>query len=291
MIGHGEIGSALTHMLAQRSDIVVESWDKNIDIVPGQKSLSIIIPSSDVVCICVPTWSARSALQTIAPLLAPQTIVVTLCKGFEKETCMNAHELFRRNLPSTTPLVFLGGPMIAEELLADTPTIALAASADARARRAITELFQGTILAIRETDDVDGAIMAGALKNVYALGLGIGDALGIGSNAHGALVVIAAREMALIVQKSGGRPETAFGLSGLGDLVATAQSANSTNYTTGIRFAQGLPPLRGSEALNTITCIASTLENLIPKLPFLEAIRAVVLDGKDAREAMKNVLS
>jgi glycerol-3-phosphate dehydrogenase len=291
IIGRGEIGSALWHILRKKEEIRVASWDKNIDIVPNQQSLSTLIPSSDVVFICVATWSARGVLQTITPLLAPHTIVVTLCKGFEKETCTNVYDLFTRNLPSATPFVFLGGPMIAEELLADTPTVALVASNNPDARRTLVQLFHGTLLRVQESNDVRGAAISGALKNVYALGLGIADALGIGSNAHGVLVAIAVQEMMFIVEKHGANPQTALGLAGIADLVATSQSANSTNYTTGVRFAQGLPPLRGSEALNTIFCLSSALTTELPTLPFLKAVRAIVLEEKDPQEAMHSVLA
>ena len=80
-----------------------------------------------------------------------------------------------------------------------------------------------------------------------------------------------------IISKIGGISETALGPAGLGDLVATSQSVNSTNYTTGIRFAQGLAPTRGSEALNTIPCIVKIPNINLKELPFLKAIYNIVV--------------
>ena len=88
-----------------------------------------------------------------------------------------------------------------------------------------------------------------------------------------------------LVTTVGGNPQTAFGPAGLGDLVATSQSANSTNYTTGIRFAQSLKPVRGSEALNTIPCIVNIPGIVLSDLPFIQSIYHVVVEKKPAHEA------
>ncbi len=290
ILGQGEMGRALAHVLAARIDIHQERWDKNTSIVPDQRSLSVIVPASDIVFVCVPTWSARGVLQTIAPLLAPTTIVVTLCKGFEKETCTNVHDLFTRNLPSATPFVFLGGPMIAEELMNDLPTVALVTSANPHARAIITALFAHTVVATQESDDIVGATLSGALKNVYALGLGMSDGLNLGRNTHGILLTRAVEEMVRIVVALGGKRETALGIAGMGDLVATSSSAQSTNYSTGVRFAQHLPPLCGSEALNTLACIQSVLRDHVASIPFFEAINAVGEAGYDPRAAISTLL-
>lgn|SRR3989338_338977 len=290
ILGYGEIGKAIHHLLLPQTDITVTCWDKNSDIVPEQQTLEAILPTCDVLFVCVPTWTTRSALQSIHPFLKPETIVVSPSKGFEKETCHRVDTLFPQNLPLHNPFVFLGGPMIAEEISAGLAAIGVAASTSIEARTIVAKLFDRTPLVICQTDDVAGAVLAAALKNIYALGLGICDGLNMGSNIHGALVSQATREMMRIIATVDGNPETALGPAGLGDLVATAQSANSTNYTTGIRFAQGLKPVRGSEALNTIPCIVNIPGVVLSDIPFLQAIYRIVVDKTPAQEAMLGVL-
>lgn len=291
ILGYGEIGRAIDVVLSKNTNITIVRWDKNIDILPNQPALSAMIPVCDVLFVCIPTWLVRSALQGIHDLLKPETIVVSVSKGFEKESCTRVDDLFRAIIGDTNPVVFLGGPMIAEELIAGSQTKAIAASSDERARTMMQELFAGTAIGLETSDDFEGVITSASLKNIYALGLGICDALNLGANVHGVFLAQSAREMMHVVVSHGGRGETALGLAGLADLVATSQSPNSTNYTTGVRFARGLEPLRGSEALNTLPCVVKTMTNVIADLPFLRAIHAIVIDGAEARSTMLKLLA
>ncbi len=284
ILGYGELGKAIHHLLSSQPDITVTCWDKNSDILPEQQPLESIIPTCTILFVCVPTWTARAALQSIHALLTPKTIVVSPSKGFEKETCHRVDTLFPQNLPSDNPFVFLGGPMIAEEIVAGLPAIGVAASTSSEARSTVAALFSQTPLVVQHTDDVSGTVLVASLKNIYALGLGICDGLSLGSNLHGALVAQATHEMIAIVTKTGGSPKTALGPAGLGDLVATAQSSNSTNYTTGLRFANGQKPVRGSEALNTIPCVQNVPGIVMAEHPFLQAIHNIVVNQHPARE-------
>lgn len=291
ILGYGEIGKAIDTVLSTKASLTIERWDKNVDILPNQPALATMIPSCDVLFVCIPTWVVRSALQGIRDLLKPETIVVSVSKGFEKESCIRVDDLFTTIIGTANPMVFLGGPMIAEELIAGTPTKAIAASTNERARNTMTALFADTSIGLETSDDFEGVITAASLKNIYALGLGICDALNFGANAHGVFLAQATREMMHVVVSHGGRAESALGLAGLADLVATSQSPNSTNYTTGVRFARGLAPLRGSEALNTLPCIMDSMSTVIADLPFLRAIHAVVVEGADATHVMRELLT
>lgn len=290
ILGYGEFGKALHHILLPQPDITLSCWDKNSDILPHQSTLANIIPTADILFVCVPTWAVRSALQGIRQYVSPKTIIVSPSKGFEKETCQRVDTLFPQSLPNHNPFVFLGGPMISEEILANQPAIGVAASKSPEARQAVAALFQSTPLVVHQTSDIAGAVLAAACKNVYALGLGICDGLTMGNNIHGALVSQATQEMMVLVATVGGKTTTALGPAGLGDLVATAQSSHSTNYTTGIRFAQGLKPVKGSEALNAIPCIVNIPNVNLSSIPFLQAIYNIVVLKTDPKQEMFNVL-
>lgn len=291
ILGFGEIGKALHTTLSSKPSINLKCWDKNADILPHQETLDTIIPTCDVIFICVPTWLVRSALQAIHRFLKPGAILVSVSKGFEKETCTRVDKLFATICQSDHAFVFLGGPMIAEELIAGTKSRAIAASVHAETLSTIIALFDHTNLCVEASDDLEGIVTAASLKNIYALGIGIGDGLNIGSNGHGILISKAIKEMMLIVVAHGGRAESALGLAGLADLVATSQSPNSTNYTTGVRLARGQPPLRGSEAINTIPCIATTVKDILDDLPLLRAINAVVIDHADPAVSIDAIIS
>lgn len=291
VLGFGEIGKAIHAVLQNQPNTTIKCWDKNADILPHQEPLATMIPSCDVLFVCVPTWLVRSALQGVHRFLKPDAILVSVSKGFEKETCTRVDKLFTTICQSDHAFVFLGGPMIAEELIAGTKSRAVAASAHAQALNTVTALFEHTNLCVEASDDLEGVVTAASLKNIYALGIGIGDGLNIGSNGHGVLVSQAIKEMMCIVVAHGGRAESALGLAGLADLVATAQSPNSTNYTTGIRLAREQLPLHGSEAINTIPCIAITVKDILDDLPFLKAIHAIVINHANAATNIESILS
>jgi len=290
ILGYGEIGKALHHLLLPQPELTLSCWDKNSDILPHQSTLANIIPTCDVLFVCVPTWTTRSALQSVRAYLHPETIVVSLSKGFEKETCHRIDTLFPQNLPLGNPFVFLGGSMIAEEIIMGLAAVGVAASNSPHARKVVAALFGNTALVVSQSDDVTGVVLSAACKNIYALGLGICDGLNMGSNIHGALVSQATKEIMTIVTKTGGKAETALGPAGLGDLIATSQSTNSTNYTTGLRFAQGLEPIRGSEALNAIPCIVQIPNITLSELTFLQAIYHIVVTKRPVKEAFLEVL-
>lgn len=291
ILGYGEIGRAIATVLSKNTHVIIHCWDKNVDILPNQPHLSTMIPNCEVLFVCIPTWLVRSALQGIRDLISPSTILISVSKGFEKETCTRVDRLFSAILSDNNPLVFLGGPMIAEELIAGSSTHAVAASTYSDACTTVSRLFDGTTVRVEQSDDFEGVVTAASLKNIYALGLGICDALNLGANAHGVFLTLAIQEMTRIIAVQGGRAETALGLAGLGDLVATTQSQNSTNYSTGVRFARGLAPVRGSEALNTLPCIMTTIPNIANVAPLLSAIHAIVVNGADVKRTMRQFLT
>jgi glycerol-3-phosphate dehydrogenase (NAD(P)+) len=251
-----------------------------------------MIPQCTVLFLCVPTWLLRSAIQEIKPFLTPGTILVSVSKGFEKETCTRVDHLIASLLPDKTyPFVFLAGPMIAEELVTGAPTEALAVSHNDSARKTVIDLFAKSSLSIHASDDVEGVITAASLKNIYALGVGICDGLDLGATAHGCFLSHAVREMQNIILAHHGNPETALSIAGIGDLIATTQSQHSTNYTTGIRLARGLEPQRGSEGLNTLSCLARMKnDGELPKTPFLSAIADIVLKKMEPHTRLRALL-
>lgn len=275
VLGYGEIGSAIAHMLSTNTRIAVTAWDKNASKIPNQPPLESIVPGADVIVVCVPTWVLGNALQSIGALIKPGTILVTLTKGFEKESCRTVPDVVAQTLPAATH-VHLAGPMLAEELHAGSIATAVAASTNAAARKKVVSLFRGTALRVVPSADIVGVAIAGALKNVYAIGMGAIDELALGANARGWYTVRAVDEMRAVVEAFGGKKQSAFGIAGLGDLVATGTSTASGNYTVGRELARGAAPSKPSEGMHVLPCIFKRLPDLAATLPLLQAINIIV---------------
>ena len=275
ILGFGEIGSAIHNILQKNTRISLSAWDKNAHKLPEQVPLETLIPSADIVLVCVPTWILANALQSVKNLLKPECIIVTVAKGFEKESCRTLPEILAQTMPST-PHVHLAGPMLAEELHAGKSAIAVVASTNAKARRKVAALFRSTALKVTPSTDMIGVSMAGALKNVYAIGMGALEELELGANARGWYLVRAIEEMRVITEAFGGKAKSVMGMAGLGDLVATGTSPYSGNFTVGRELARGEAPSRPSEGLNVLPCLLRRLPEYSPKLPILNSIALLV---------------
>jgi len=289
MIGAGKIGSAIGKVLAKNRAQVV-FWDALPGKVKRQKPLAAIVPGADAVFLCLPSWCLREAGSSIAPFLSKKTPVVSVSKGLEKGTMLASDGILRQVLPVGTPFVYLGGPLLADELLRGQPGIGVAASADPAALRKMERFFAGTKLRIETSDDVPGVVWSAILKNVYAIGLGMTEGLGWGANARGWFVAKAVEEAGGILEDLGGRRETFHGVAGVGDMVATGFSPHSKNRTLGEHWAkEGKAPFE-SEGQVSLPQLLETLGRRARKYPVLMAIKAALLDGVRVRSVFGKLL-
>jgi glycerol-3-phosphate dehydrogenase (NAD(P)+) len=150
----------------------------------------------------------------------------------------SASQLWSQQLPSVA-MAALSGPNLARELAQGLPAASVIASQDrALAQRLQTELRTAN-LRLYTNADLLGTEIAAALKNVMAIAAGISDGLGLGSNAKASLLCRGLAETGLVLKALGGQPSTLYGLAGLGDLLATANSPLSRNYRFGLLLAEG----------------------------------------------------
>jgi glycerol-3-phosphate dehydrogenase (NAD(P)+) len=226
MLGAGKIGSAIGRTLA-KNGVRVAYWDALPGKVRGQKPLAEIVPRASGLFLCLPSWCLREAAQSVAPLLRRGAFVVSVSKGLERGTQLASDAVLHQVLPEGAPFVYLGGPLLADELLKGQPGVGVAASADPAALRKMRALFAGTRLKIETTDDVAGTVWSAILKNVYAIGLGMTEGLGWGANARGWFTAKAVAEAGGILEDLGGRRETFHDTAGVGDFVATGFSPHS----------------------------------------------------------------
>ena len=181
----------------------------------------------------VPALSAR-----LAPLWPNAVPLLSCSKGIDPVGLCGASQLWSQQLPSVA-MAALSGPNLARELAQGLPAASVIASQDrALAQRLQTELRTAN-LRLYTNADLLGTEIAAALKNVMAIAAGISDGLGLGSNAKASLLCRGLAETGLVLKALGGQPSTLYGLAGLGDLLATANSPLSRNYRFGLLLAEG----------------------------------------------------
>lgn len=268
ILGMGEIGTALYSILKEKKNVTVRGWDKNSSKIPGQGTLEESLEGSEVVFLCVPSWTLRGALHGISALVPRDACVVSLAKGIEKETCKTTDELLKEYLPEHHVGV-LGGPMIAEEMLAGKHAAGVLGTEFPEARKRIKHLFKKTRLHIAVTSDMRGVALCGVLKNAYSLIIGMSEGLNVGQNAKGAFMAGAVTEMRYAVKLLGGKDRTVHGLAGIGDLFATSTSPNSRNRTVGVALATDGHESIASEGLMSLHCLEKLLTNERDTCPLL----------------------
>ena len=194
-----------------------------------------------IVLLVVPAQTMRENVRRLAPHMRGEQVLVSASKGLEIGSALRMSEVIAQeaaHLPAER-ICALSGPNLAKEVAARKPSLSVVAGRALEAAEAVQALFTAPHFRLYTSADVAGVELAGALKNVIALGAGMCDGLGAGDNAKAALITRGLAEMARLGKAVGAEPLTFSGLAGIGDLVATCTSPLSRNRTTGERLAQG----------------------------------------------------
>jgi glycerol-3-phosphate dehydrogenase (NAD(P)+) len=223
----------------------------------------------------------------ILPFLTPLAPVVTFAKGIESETQKTMSELLAELLPPGQPFVVVGGPLLAHDMMSGKKAIGVFASSNRDALWALSGLFASSDFAVELADDPFGVSLAGVLKNIYAVGIGIADGLGLGDNEKGWLTSLAIREMVAIASALGVDPKIILGTAGVGDFVATASSPDSQNRQIGVEIGiAGICSKRG-EGLSSVPPLLKRLGSSATSFPLLNLISTVGIDCQPARPAFE----
>lgn len=220
--------------------------------------------------------------------------VLSVSKGFIKETGESACARIRRAVPHVRAAVLMG-PLFANEIARMKPCAAVLAGTDPKTRAMFKKILRSTAFRIQETDDVVGAEAGGALKNIYAVFMGVLAGLSFGWNTKSAFMIMALKEMAEVVEHLGGRRETVYGLSGLGDLVTTGFGEQSRNR----RFGEALCTVKSTskavqsvgqvvEGVKTLEGINRVLAGYRGNLPLLKLVKKIVKDGGVSSQLLEN---
>jgi glycerol-3-phosphate dehydrogenase (NAD(P)+) len=195
---------------------------------------------ADVIVMGVPSHGFRGVLEQLAKELRPWVPVVSLVKGLEQGTNYRMSQIVDEVLPGH-PAGILAGPNIAREVADGYAAAAVLAMPDQHLAARLAELFRTRRFRTYTTDDVVGVEMAGALKNVYAIAVGMGYSIGIGENTRAMVMARAIREMSKMGEAAGGHRDTFAGLAGIGDLIVTCTSQRSRNRNVGEQLGAGKP--------------------------------------------------
>ncbi len=194
---------------------------------------------ADVILFVTPSKAIRAVAEQFAKLPVPaETPLVSCTKGIEHESGLRMTEVLREYFP-VNPIGALSGPNHAEEVARRMPAAAVVAFNDLAVAERMQPLFSTPYFRAYTTDDVAGVELGGALKNIYAIAAGVSDGLGFGDNSKAALLTRALVEQLRLGVVLGGRRETFYGLSGIGDLMVTCFSRHSRNRGLGERLGRG----------------------------------------------------
>ncbi len=194
--------------------------------------------TADVLVLAVPSIGMPLLLQQIAEAAPSPRILITLAKGMDRSTHRTMSELIGAAF-SKAAVFTLSGPSHAEEVGRDMPTAVVLAGTNLEQGKVLQREMATTRFRIYRSEDIRGVETCSTIKNVIALATGISDGLGYGDNSRGALITRGLAEMVRFGRSFGVQDATFFGLSGLGDLVATCTSKHSRNRAVGVRLGRG----------------------------------------------------
>jgi glycerol-3-phosphate dehydrogenase (NAD(P)+) len=254
----------------------------------GTASLEEACTDADVLVLGVPSHGLRTVLAEARPFIGPKVPVVSLAKGIEQGTLARMTEVACEVLEGHEPecVGVLTGPNLAREVAAGQPTASVVAMTDPAVAEEMQQLFFAATLRVYTNPDVVGCEMAGALKNVIAIGAGIADGLGYGDNTKAALMTRGLAELARLGVAMGGDPLTFAGLAGMGDLIATCRSPQSRNRHVGVELGKGraLDDIINemnmvAEGVKSTTAVLELAAQRGVEMPLASFVKRVLYDG------------
>jgi len=291
VIGAGKWGQALYHAFSEKNDVVIHS--RTPRRIPGFVSLEEAL-SREYLVMAIPAQAVRAWMQEHFTDKGQKLLIAA--KGIETSTGAFLNDIYAQFVPPQR-LAFLSGPSFAAEVMRSLPT-ALVVSASHRATaQAFADAFPSYIKGYI-SDDVIGAEVGGAYKNVIAIAGGVCDGLALGNNARAALISRGLVEMTRFGEAFGAKPETFLSLGGAGDLFLTASSTLSRNYRVGLGLAQRKPMEMILAELGEVAEGVATTEALhhIAQtkglyLPIASEVYAMIVHGKDPKQSVRDLLT
>ena len=249
----------------------------------AESDIEKAVRDRDLILVAIPSHSFRHVLTSMKPFISGQAIV-SLTKGIEAETFSFMSDIIQEVLPEV-PFGVLSGPNLAKEIVAGQPAGTVIASDSELLRNAVQQALHSALFRVFASDDVHGVELGGALKNIYAVAMGMAAAYGVGENTKSMILTRALAEMSRFAVKLGANPLTFLGLSGVGDLFATCSSPLSRNYQVGYALGKGKSLEQATqelgqtaEGINTIIQVKARSEALDVYMPITCVLHDVIFN-------------
>ncbi len=253
------------------------------------------IEGSDLILHITPSKFTRDTVRNYKEFVTNQPIIIC-SKGFEEATLSTLDDVVKEELPDTK-IGVLSGPSHAEEVSIAIPTALVVASKDADVCKMVQDEFMNDRLRIYTCDDVKGVELGGALKNIIAFCAGVAAGLGLGDNTFAALITRGLKEITELGVALGGKKETFYGLTGLGDLIVTCLSEHSRNRKAGKLIGEGKTL---EETRKEVGMVIESIDNIQVayklgkmhniEMPILNTVYDVLYNKLDPKTAVLNLM-
>lgn len=316
IIGSGSWGVALAvHLAKLGNNVKIWSFleeerdiinnEKKCKFLPGLElpeniycstSFEEVIKDTEFIIHVTPSKFTRNTFKQYKQYVKNKPIII--CgKGFEKETLETLDEVILEEMPEAK-IGVLSGPSHAEEVSVAIPTALVIASKHQNILKLIQDTFMSEKMRIYTSNDIKGVELGGALKNIIAFCAGVAAGIGLGDNSFAALITRGLKEISRLGIELGGKEETFYGLSGLGDLIVTCLSEHSRNRKAGFLIGQGMSL---EDTKKEVGMVIESIDNIevayeLGKLhniemPIVETVYKVLYEGLNTREAVKTLMT
>ena len=321
VVGAGSWGTALANLLAGKG-MIVDHWVYEADVLSEMKEhrenrrflpgvrlaetlhpsgdLESVVAGKDLVLVVTPSHVTRETIARCGHAVGPQTIVVSASKGIENQSHLTMSGVLAEVVPGLAQdrLAVLTGPSFAWEVAHKMATVVTAASSNADTAVLVQQTFATPYFRVYTIDDVIGAELGAAVKNVIAIAAGVIDGLGLGLNTRAALITRGLVEIRRLGLAMGAQPRTFTGLAGVGDLILTCTGDLSRNHTIGRRIGEGdkLKDLLAgmhmvAEGIKTARSVYNLSRKLGVEMPISHAIYHVLYDDLEPETALHQLMT
>ena len=316
-LGGGSFGSALAVLLAEKNNIV-NIYDRNEsvvneinikrtnekymndlifpDTVTAFNNIEEAIEGTDYIVLSVPSHVIRSMCKNIKGKISKDILIISIAKGIEENSDKRLSVVIEEELDN--PVVILSGPSHAEEVAMKLPTTIVSTSKDMKYAADVQDLFMNSYFRIYTNEDIIGVEVGGAVKNIIALAAGVIDGLGYGDNTKAALLTRGMKEITRVGIALGGKVETFYGLTGMGDLIVTCTSMHSRNRRAGLLIGKGMSL---EETLQEVGMVVEGVkacrafyelkEKMGISMPITDGLYKGLFEGKDAKAIIDELMN
>jgi len=316
VLGAGAWGTTIALILSKKNNVLLwanekkvvqeinlknknDTFLKNVKLNKKIKATNNLNDFSEIdfLFIVVPTQYISTTLKKLKGTLSNHCMLINASKGIEIGSLSLISEIIKNHFPKN-PISILSGPNFAKEIASGKPTASLIASNSISDSKKISKLLSSSHFRPYLSNDIVGAQICGAMKNVFAIGCGIITGKKFGDNAVASIISRSFAEISLVCKKLGGKSETLMGLSGLGDLFLTCSSEKSRNFSLGLKIADGKKTstlLKSkktvAEGAHTVKAIYKLSKKLKIDLPINNEIYKILYLNKDIDKSISELLN